>query len=383
MIGATLPYLKHFSVPEVFWNTERYLYKKFRYCVTQQFRRKLVIGASPPLVFEICRLWKLSETQNCATTKCFGTVRLQFGRKIVILLPQHPLLSITFLTPEVFWNSRLPRQKISLVWDTGISTETRDRRPSPSCLWKFPVVKTFWNTQAFFYDMFWCSEAKQIRRRIVILPTPFYPKNLSKPDCFWNTEFFPLQCFPVLWDNNFLTKSRDSLPLLSMLFSKTRFSPKHRRFPYKDLRYCETINVRQKVVFLSQVLPIIFSDTKKFLKHWRFALRKCFVTMRHNNSEVLLHSLPLFHPKIVSILECLWNTEGYSTKGFATVRQKKSTTNRDTPLPLLSTKSFHTWWFLNHREVPLRNVAVLWDKKISTENHVIPLPPRLNRINLR
>ena len=72
-------------------------------------------------------------------------------------------------------------------------------------------------------------------------------------------------------------------------------------------------------MILSGVLSMMFSDTKKFLKHWMFVLRKCFVTMRHNNSEVLLHSLPLFHPKIVSILECLWNPEGYSTKGFATV----------------------------------------------------------------
>ena len=73
--------------------------------------------------------------------------------------------------------------------------------------------------------------------------------------------------------------------------------------------------------------PAIFSaqtvfDTKNLVKHRRFPLQKSFVTMRHNNSEVLLHSRPLSYPKNVSILERLWNTEGYSTKSFATVRQK-------------------------------------------------------------
>ena len=275
-----------------------------------------------------------------------------------------PLFSLSNFGIRVFLKFKsVLLSKISVKWDE----KKYERRLVIGATLSYPkhfsVPEIFWNTEGYLYDTFWYSEAKQIRRRVVILPTPFYPKSLSKPDSFWNTDIFPLQCFPVLWDNNFSTKSLDSLPLLSILFSKTRFSPKRRRFPYKVFWCCEIINVRQKVMILSRVLSIMFSDTKKFLKHWRFALRKCFVTKRHNNSEELLHSLPHFHPKIVSILECLSNTEGYSTKGFATVRQKNSTTNPDTTLPLLSTKSFHTWWFLNHRWVPLRNVAGLWDKQ--------------------
>ena len=41
--------------------------------------------------------------------------------------------------------------------------------------------------------------------------------------------------------------------------------------------------------------------------------------------------------------------------------------------PFLSTKNFHIWLFLNHRGLPLRNVAVLWDKKFRQK--IMLLPP--------
>ena len=88
-------------------------------------------------------------------------------------------------------------------------------------------------------------------------------------------------------------------------------------FPYFETRTFRWKIVRGAPNFSAQTV----FDTKNLVKHRRFPLQKSFVTMRHNNSEVLLQS-PLSYPKNVSILECLWNTEGYSTKGFATVRQK-------------------------------------------------------------
>ena len=245
-----------------------------------------------------------------------------------------PLFSLSNFGIRVFLKFKsVLLSKISVKWDE----KKYERRLVIGATLSYPkhfsVPEFFWNTEGYLYDMFWYSEAKQIRRRVVILPTPFYPKSLSKPDSFWNTDIFPLQCFPVLWDNNFSTKSLDSLPLLSILFSKTRFSPKRRRFPYKVFWCCETINIRQKVVILSRVFSIIFSDTKKIVKHWRFALRKV------------------------------------SVQWVKTI----STENQDTLPPISSVKSSDTRNFLLIlRTVPLRSFSVLWDKTISAENRDIP-----------
>ena len=138
--------------------------------------------------------------------------------------------------------------------------------------------------------------------------------------------------FSVPWDNNFPTKSSDSLALLSTIFSKNRLFQDIEGFSYKIFQYSETLNVRQKVVILSRVLSIIFSDTKKIQKHWRFALRKV------------------------------------SVQWVKTI----STQTHDTLPPISSVKSSDTRNFLILRMAPLRSFLVLWDKTISTENHDTP-----------
>ena len=42
-----LSYLKHFSIPELLWNTGEFLCETFRYCRTKQFQRKIVTILPP------------------------------------------------------------------------------------------------------------------------------------------------------------------------------------------------------------------------------------------------------------------------------------------------------------------------------------------------
>ena len=95
------------------------------------------------------------------------------------------------------------------------------------------------------------------------------------------------------------------------------------------LRYCETKQVRRKIVTAAPFYP------------WQF-----------------------------SIPEFFWNTEGFLEKTFGQCETKIFRGEELIPPPPLIHKLFRQRNFsgTQHRRVPLRNVTLLSDKTISTEN---------------
>ena len=57
-----------------FWNTEGFFYEVFWYCEAEQFRKKIVINP-PPLLHKNFRHHNFSETQNVASSNFFGILR--------------------------------------------------------------------------------------------------------------------------------------------------------------------------------------------------------------------------------------------------------------------------------------------------------------------
>ena len=221
----------------------------------------------PRFIHNIFRYQKSSETQKVSSTKCFPTVRQnKFDRKSWY---SSPLSHIKSTDIRIFLIiRRVLLRKVSVLWDRTISTETRKRRPSPHLLEIFQYgkpsepqklfstsVSLLWDVTnarysstpppSFIHKSFpyykICETQKatprsdsllwdtKSQRQIVILPSPFYPQNLSIPDCFRTTE----------------------------------------GFPYETLRYCETEQFWQKITWLlspPHLWTVWFFDTRKIPK---------------------------------------------------------------------------------------------------------------------
>ena len=104
-------------------------------------------------------------------------------------------------------------------------------------------------------------------------------------------------------------------------------------FPYFETRTFRWKIVRGAPNFSAQT----FFDTKNLVKHRRFPLQKSFVTMRHNNSEVLLQSPPLLSKKCIQTRMSVKHRRLLHEK-FRYCETKKSTTNQDTHLPYIHKK---------------------------------------------
>ena len=201
--------------------------------------------------------------------------------------------------------------------------------------------------------------------------SPLPSKNFSSlPKTLWNTEWFPVEDFSVLWDRKKLLKNRESSPLLCLKLFDIRNLSKNRSVL---LRYLSELWDKNFSTEFSDIpiLCINSCDTQKF-------------------SET-----PKCSP----------------TKLLGTVWEKFSTEKRDTPLPLWYIKFFHTPTFVKHwrgvhehflhcdtKCLRLKNVVspikhkifrypnffetmkgssrnntALWDQKLSTEERETPL----------
>ena len=190
-----LSYLKHFSIPELLWNTGVFLCETFRCCETKRFGREIVIS-HPPLIHKKFRDQENSETQNGASAKNFGIARQKkIRRKLVVGAPHlFSLESGKFLISKLFWTFRSFLQWNFLVkWDEefhGRRTENRDR-----CL--LFLSQTFFGTTNF------------VKHR-----------------------GYPLRNVWVLGDKTISTENRDT-SLLYIKFFHTRRFLKHRKVPVR------------------------------------------------------------------------------------------------------------------------------------------------------
>ena len=182
----------------------------------------------------------------------------------------------------------------------------------------------------------------------------------------------PLRIVTVLWDNLSWTEnrySRHSLLLNTFRYQNLR---NHEVFLYDIFWFCETKNRRKNLIL--PLPPFIhkffFKRNVSEIQHRNVALR--IVTAlwdKTTSTEIVIAatSLKLNTFRHQNFFESM---NGSSTKSFGTVRQKIFDGKFWYP-PRLSHKPFHQRnnSETQHRRVLLRNVTVLWDKTISTENH--------------
>ena len=132
-----------------------------------------------------------------------------------------------------------------------------------------------WRTERFLYESFQLFQTKKFRWKVLILPT-FYPETFSQADFFWKTaqKDSPKKIIGTVRQKFFDGKSWYSPFLFINLLANDNF-PKHSTglFAYDVIRYCETKKFWQKIVIISSSHP-------------------CY-------------------PKISSISEFFWNTEGF------------------------------------------------------------------------
>ena len=212
---------KVFSIPELFWKTEGFLYQDFRFGpVRQKIRQNRV---APPLLcmknfhkriflkhhsvfqwnilvqpdknfsaenrdtallsIKLFPYQNFSETQNGFLVRFFWSCETEKTGKIVML----PLLCMKLFQRKIFLKHHSVLQwNISVEPGKKFSTETRDT----------PLLSI---------------------------------KKTSLPENFWNTEWFPGELFSVLWDKKKILIKPWSFPLLCLKFCDTRILSNYRR----------------------------------------------------------------------------------------------------------------------------------------------------------
>ncbi len=119
----------------------------------------------------------------------------------------------------------------------------------------------------------------------------------------------------------------------------------------------------------SLLVPMSFFDTRNFLEGWKLPLRKLLVPWDKNWSTKPYYANPLLPcPKKVRFQKFFEIWKGSPTKTFSAVRQQTLDVESWLSLssrPLVSKNFFGTRNFLEDRRVPLPNVLVPWDKKLS------------------
>ena len=227
-------YAWNFSIPQTFWNIEGMPTKFFGTVRSKFFDGKTWYPLLCMKFFDTPNFLKHWRDAH----EVFGHCETKnFRRKNVTLPPPPPFSSIKlFETKHFLKNTKIPLQNFSALWDTKISTENRDR--PPLVLKFFSIPEIFWKTEGFPYKAFrfsplrqkkstkpWCPPLLSMKifdKRIFLKhqsvlqwnilvqcdenfstenrdTPPLLPiKNLSLPEIFWNTEWFPGEGFSVL-----------------------------------------------------------------------------------------------------------------------------------------------------------------------------------------
>ena len=144
----------------------------------------------------------------------------------------------------------------------------------------FPYEKVFETQKGSPSEILGRFQTKNIRWKVFILPI-FYPETFSLPEFFWNTaqKDSPKKIIGTVRQRFFDGKSWYSPFLFVNLLANDNF-PKQSTglFAYDVIRYCDTKNFWQKIVIFSSSHPS--------------------------------------YPKISSISEFFWNTEGFPYEIF-------------------------------------------------------------------
>ena len=164
-----------------------------------------------------------------------------------------------------------------------------------SYAWKFSIPEFFWNQEGFPHEIFWDSETKQFRRKIVILapslisnifrypklvthlkvslrkfsavsdkkirrrtvippPHPFLCMKSFDAKIFFKHRRVPLRSFSILWDKKFSIENRD-IPLLCLKFLIPQSSETLKGFPTKVFGTVRQKKFRRRILIFPHSLP--------------------------------------------------------------------------------------------------------------------------------
>ena len=191
-----------------------------------------------------------------------------------------------------------------------------------------------------------------------------------------------LRKFSVLWNKTFSTENCDTLPpslppcLLSLTFFDTRNFLKHRRVPLRNVSILWDKNFStENLIHPPPLMHKLFRYRKLSETAQKGCSMKCFGNVRQKNfnGESRYYLNPsCYQLKKNLIPKTFWNTERFPyevLRYFETANFRPKIVKRPAHLIL---KFFDPRNFLKHLRVSLRNVSVLWDKKISDRKSWYP-----------
>ena len=150
---------------------------------------------------------------------------------------------------------------------------------------------------------------------------PPYPRNISMPESFWNTERFPLRRFPAFLDKKYSMESFDTPHFLCRNFSLPHF---FWNTAQKDSHTKIIGTVRQKFFggtsWYSPFLFINLLANDNLPKHstglFAYDVIRYCETKNFWQKTVILSSSHPSYPEVSSISEFFWNTERFPYEIF-------------------------------------------------------------------
>ena len=152
-------------------------------------------------------LWVGQQWFEAVDTGSNPSLHLHFKllrRKILILPPSAPLLSLNFLLLKIFWNTAHKGSPTKFFGTARQKIFYRKSRFSPlrHKIFRYPKL-----SEGFLYEMFWYCETKQFWRKIVIPAASLIP-NIFRYQNFSETEKgSSSKRFDTVRQNNFDGKS--------------------------------------------------------------------------------------------------------------------------------------------------------------------------------
>ena len=312
------------SIPEVFWNTERFPYEIFWFF----WDKNLSTENSEIPLLSVSFFQKLisSETDKGCHTKFFGTVRHRLCRK-------------SWYTPSSLFHKNFRCPNFS---------ETKEDSPknffgnARQRLWQTIVMNPPLLLSIKFSDTGSCLKQRRVSlwNFLVLWDNDFgknrdtTPSSLIKKSCatrnFLQHQSVSARNFSALWNKKISTDNSE-VPLLSINFFDTGFFPKHRRVHLRIFSVLWDKILEKKSWQTPSSLIKKSCATRNFLKHRSVSART---------------------------FSALWN-------------KKISTDNSE--LPLLSVNFYDTRFFLKHRRFALRKIWVLWDTDFDKKSWYTPL----------
>ena len=240
--------LCNFFSPETFWNTsvpllifsvlwdkifERKswyplpIHKNFRWNNFSENWR------NPPRIFSV--LWdkkvsiesrdipflsiKIFDKRTFLRNEGFPNENFRYCEKIIIRLNCETPSYAIFFNPELFWNTRVPLRRFSVLWDKKVSKENRD---IPLLAIQIFDKRTFLKTEGIPYEVFrYCEKIIFRHYRNTQSYAIFLFPNFSE-------KRVPVGVFSVEWDKKVSRENRD-IPFLSIkIFEERIFSEKWR-----------------------------------------------------------------------------------------------------------------------------------------------------------